>query len=106
LAGVAGGLTIAAAPAALTAMGFTAAGVAAGSVAAATQFAVYGGYVAPGSALALARRGGWNRHERCCRSLLSRCRRNVLCEDSLPVDVLWGSFVTHSFLPHGVEMNA
>ena len=24
---------------------------------------------------------------------------------SLPADVLWGSFVTHSFLPHG-EMNA
>ena len=54
LAGVAGGLTIAAAPAALTAMGFTAAGVAPGSVAAATQSAVYGGYVASGSAFALA----------------------------------------------------
>ena len=27
---------------------------------------------------------------------------------SLPADVLWGSFVTHSFLPHGErgEMNA
>ena len=25
---------------------------------------------------------------------------------SLPADVLWGSFVTHSFLPRGGEMNA
>ena len=40
LAGVAGGLTIAAAPAALAAMGFTAAGVAAGSVAETTQSVV------------------------------------------------------------------
>ena len=23
------------------------------------------------------------------------------CTPSLPADVLWGSFVTHSFLPHG-----
>lgn len=40
LAGVPGGLTIAAAPAALAAMGITAAGVAAGSVAATTQSVV------------------------------------------------------------------
>ena len=25
---------------------------------------------------------------------------------SLPADVLWGSFVTHSFLPHGVSILA
>ena len=25
--------------------------------------------------------------------------------DSLPADVLWGSFVTHSFLPHGRLLN-
>ena len=32
---------------------------------------------------------------------------NVRVVDSLPADVLWGSFVTHSFLPHrGGEMNA
>ena len=24
-------------------------------------------------------------------------------DNSLPADVLWGSFVTHSFLPHGGE---
>ena len=54
MAGVAGGLTITAAPAALAAMGFTAAGVAAGSVAATTQSAVYGRYVAEGNAFALA----------------------------------------------------
>ena len=24
---------------------------------------------------------------------------------SLPADVLWGSFVTHSFLPHGRLLN-
>ena len=58
MAGVAGGLTIAAAPAALAAMGFTAAGVAAGSVAATTQSAVYGKYVASGSAFALAQSVG------------------------------------------------
>ena len=83
LAGVAGGLTIAAAPVALAAIGFTAAGVAAGSVAATTQSAVYGRYVASGSAFALAQsvKGCWNWHERCCRSLLSRCRRNVLSEE-------------------------
>ena len=46
LAGVAGGLTIAAAPVALAAIGFTAARVAVGSVAATTQSAVYGRYVA------------------------------------------------------------
>ena len=23
--------------------------------------------------------------------------------DSLPADVLWGSFVSHSFLPHGLN---
>ena len=39
------------APAALTAMGFTAAGAAAGSVAAATQSAFYGGYLASGTSL-------------------------------------------------------
>ena len=58
LAGVAGGFTIAAAPAALAAMGFTAVGVAAGSVAATTQSAVYGKYVASGSAFALAQSVG------------------------------------------------
>ena len=26
-------------------------------------------------------------------------------KDSLPADVLWGSFVTHSFLPHGRLLN-
>ena len=57
-AGAAGALTIVAAPAALTAMGFTAAGVAAGSVVATTQSAVYGGYVASGSAFALAQSVG------------------------------------------------
>ena len=32
---------------------------------------------------------------------------NVRVVDSLPADVLWGSFVTYSFLPHrGGEMNA
>ena len=45
-------------PAALTAMGFTTAGVAAGSVAAATQSAVYGGYVASGSTFALGQSAG------------------------------------------------
>ena len=65
------------------AMGFTAAGVAACSVAAATQSAVYGGYVASSSAFALAQsvRGRWNWHERCCWSLLGRSRRNFLCEE-------------------------
>ena len=75
LAGVADGLTIAAAPVALAALGFTAAGVAAGSVAATTQSAVYA------FALAQSVKGRWNWHERCCRSLLSRCRRNVLSEE-------------------------
>ena len=45
-------------PAASTAMGFTTAGVAAGSVAAATQSAVYGGYLASGSEFALAQSAG------------------------------------------------
>ena len=37
-------------------------------------------------------------------SLWNRINRAT---DSLPADVLWGSFVTHSFLPHrGGEMNA
>ena len=54
LAGVAGGLTIAAAPVALAALGFTAAGVAAGSVAATTQSAVYT------FALAQSVKGRWN----------------------------------------------
>ena len=57
-AGAAGALTIVAAPAALTAMGFTAAGVAAGSVVATSQSPVYGGYVASGSAFALAQSVG------------------------------------------------
>ena len=39
-------------------MGFTAAGVAAGSVVAATQSAVYGGYEASGSAFALTQSAG------------------------------------------------
>ena len=46
------------APAALTAMGFTTAGVTAGSVAAATQSAVYGRYLASGSEFALAQSAG------------------------------------------------
>ncbi|CAH3192739.1 unnamed protein product [Porites evermanni] len=58
LAGVAGGLTIAAAPVALAALGFTAAGVAAGSVAATTQSAVYTQLVASGSAFALGQSAG------------------------------------------------
>ena len=33
-------------------------------------------------------------------------RRLGFGEGSLPADVLWGSFDTHSFLPHGGEMNA
>ena len=57
-AGAAGVFTAVAAPAALTAMGFTAAEVATGSVAAAAQSAVYGGYVASGSAFALAQSAG------------------------------------------------
>ena len=57
-AGAAGALTVVAAPAALIAMGFTAARVAAGSVVAATQSAVYGGYVVSGSAFALAQSAG------------------------------------------------
>ena len=28
---------------------------------------------------------------------------NVRVVDSLPADILWGSFVTHSFLPHRGE---
>ena len=30
---------------------------------------------------------------------LEKCKKRMRC--SLPADVLWGSFVTHSFLPHG-----
>jgi len=54
----AGAVAVVDAPAALTAVGFTSAGVAAGSLAAATQSAVYGGYVASGSVFALAQSSG------------------------------------------------
>ena len=54
----AGAVAVVAALVALTAVGFTSAGVAAGSLAAATQSAVYGGYVASGSAFALAQSAG------------------------------------------------
>ena len=47
-----------AAPAVLGAVGFTAGGVAAGSVAASIQSVFYGGYVASGSAFALAQSAG------------------------------------------------
>ena len=47
-----------AAPAVLTVLGFTSAGVAAGSVAAAAQSAFYGGYVASGSVFAVAQSAG------------------------------------------------
>ena len=30
----------------------------------------------------------------------------ISLENSLPADVLWGLFVTRSFLPYGREMNA
>ena len=35
--------------------------------------------------------------------IMSGCliKRPKLWQCSLPADVLWGSFVTHSFLPHG-----
>ena len=29
----------------------------------------------------------------------------ILDKNSLPADVLWGSFITHSFLPHGRLLN-
>ena len=29
----------------------------------------------------------------------------IVHQHSLPADVLWGSFVTHSFLPHGRLLN-
>ena len=57
-AGVAGAVGVVVAPVALTAAGFTSAGVAAGSLAAATQSAIYGGYVASGSVFALAQSAG------------------------------------------------
>ena len=30
---------------------------------------------------------------------------SLMCKFSLPADVLWGSFVTHSFLPHGDKLD-
>ncbi|KAL9952980.1 hypothetical protein ACROYT_G040314 [Oculina patagonica] len=57
-AGVAGTVCVMAAPAVLTAAGFTSAGVAAGSVAAAAQSTFYGGYVASGSVFAAAQSAG------------------------------------------------
>ncbi|XP_020620837.1 interferon alpha-inducible protein 27-like protein 2A [Orbicella faveolata] len=57
--GIVGGtVALAAAPFALTWMGFTAAGVAAGSVAASIQSAVYGGTVASSSAFAALQSAG------------------------------------------------
>ena len=38
--------------------------------------------------------------------LLIQGYRAGTMHDILPADVLWGSFVTHSFLPHAGEMNA
>ena len=58
VAGVAGTVAVVAAPAFLTAAGFTSAGVAAGSIAAAAQSTFYGGYVASGSAFAIAQSAG------------------------------------------------
>ncbi|KAJ7384088.1 Interferon-induced 6-16 [Desmophyllum pertusum] len=57
LAGVAGTAAVVAAPAFLTAAGFTSAGVAAGSFAAAAQ-STYGGYVASGSLFAASQSAG------------------------------------------------
>ena len=57
-AGVAGAVCVVAAPAALTVVGFTSAGVAAGSVAAAAQSTFYGGYTASGSLFAAAQSAG------------------------------------------------
>ena len=47
----------------------------------------------------------WLRHKRCHLELwemfdLSACLGSAR-DSSLPADVRWGSFVTHSFLPHG-----
>ncbi|KAJ7365916.1 Interferon-induced 6-16 [Desmophyllum pertusum] len=57
LAGVVGTVAVVAAPAVLTAAGFTSAGVAAGSFAAAAQ-STYGGYVASGSLFAASQSAG------------------------------------------------
>ncbi len=54
----AGTAAVVAAPLVLGAVGFTAGGVAAGSIAASVQSAVYGGFVAPGSAFALLQSAG------------------------------------------------
>ena len=48
------------------------------------------------------------RHRQSCESKFTLQTRNVSL-GSLPADVLWASFVTHSFVPHGRpwgEMNA
>ena len=38
----------------------------------------------------------------CC---AKEARASIVLDISLPADVLWGSFVTHSFLPHGRLLN-